>query len=254
MDNKIKNAFEQIHADEGLKERTKETVIRRMRTQTQSGRKVPYRRFAAAAAGVCVLFLGGGGIWVYLTPTAAISIDVNPSIELGVNRFDRVVSVKGYNDDGRELAVSLNVRFMDYNEAVDQILTEEKIAELLSQDEVMTIAVVGSDSSRCSRMLSQLESCTESHQNVYCYSADSEEMEQAHHLGLSYGKYRAFLDVQELDLDITPEEIQGMTMREIRELTGDLSCESRNAENDGGNGQAGEGNGHGHGHGRGEHE
>ena len=31
-----------------------------------------------------------------MTPVSAVSIDVNPSIELGVNRFDRVVAVEGY--------------------------------------------------------------------------------------------------------------------------------------------------------------
>ena len=31
-----------------------------------------------------------------MTPTAYISIDINPSLELGINRFDRIVSVEGY--------------------------------------------------------------------------------------------------------------------------------------------------------------
>ena len=31
---------------------------------------------------------------------AVISVDVNPSIELSINRFDRVIDVEGYNADG----------------------------------------------------------------------------------------------------------------------------------------------------------
>lgn len=244
MDNRIKDAFEQVHADELLIENTKKAVSNRLKKS--NGRQIMYRRLAAAAAGVCVLLLGGAGTWVYLTPAASISIDVNPSIELGVNRFDRVVSVKGYNDDGVELALSQNVRFMDYNRAVEQILKDEVIAGLLSQDEIMTIAVVGANSGQCDKILSQLESCTESHQNVYCYSADSEEVEEAHHLGLSYGKYRAFLEVQKLYPDITPEQIRGMTMREIHEMTGKLPCDEN--DEDAERGMGGSGNGHRHGH------
>ncbi|WP_181861874.1 anti-sigma-I factor RsgI family protein [Slackia isoflavoniconvertens] len=35
-----------------------------------------------------------------MQPTAYMGIDVNPSIELGVNRFDVVVCAEGLNDDG----------------------------------------------------------------------------------------------------------------------------------------------------------
>ena len=49
-----------------------------------------------------------GGTWLYFTPTMEISVDINPSIELGVNRFDRVISVDGYNEDGQALAQLLD--------------------------------------------------------------------------------------------------------------------------------------------------
>ena len=51
----------------------------------------------------------------------------------------------------------------------------------------------------------------------------SEEVEKAHESGLSYGKYKAFLELQKLDPTITVEEIQSMTMREIRERISQLS-------------------------------
>lgn len=102
-----------------------------------------------------------GGYWLYFTPTADISVDINPSIELGINRFDKVVSVSSYNDDGQELLDSINIKYMDYTEAVDQILANENIAALLDNDAVMTITVVGSDGSQSARLLSGVESCTE---------------------------------------------------------------------------------------------
>ncbi len=48
-------------------------------------------------------------------------------------------------------------------------------------------------------------------------------MAAAHSSGLSYGKYRAFLELQSVAPDITPEQVQDMTMREIRDLTAALS-------------------------------
>ena len=94
---------------------------------------------------------------------------------------------------------------------------------LLSNDEIMAITVIKSDGVQSARILSDLEFCTSEHQNTYCYFADSKEVEVAHELGFSCGKYRAFLELQELNPDITSEEIQGMTMREIHDLINALS-------------------------------
>lgn len=50
---------------------------------------------------LCFLMAGAGGYTVYSRPVSYISIDVNPSIELAVNRFDRVVSAKATTQTGR---------------------------------------------------------------------------------------------------------------------------------------------------------
>lgn len=154
---------------------------------------------------------------MYFTPTVEISMDINPSIELAVNRFDRVISVEGWNNDGKELASSLDVWNLEYSEAVNQILENEEVAALLSNDGIMTVAVVGENETQTAQILSGVQSCTAGEKNVYCYSASLEEVE-TDELGLSYGKYRAFLEVQELDPSITTEEVRNMSMREIRDL------------------------------------
>ena len=150
-------------------------------------------------------------------------MDINPSLELGVNRFDKVVYVIGWNDDGRELASSLDLKYMDYDKALEQIMDSEEISYLLSGDGVMTVAVVGDNETQCGRLLSGVRSCTAGQGNAYCYSASAEELEEAHKLGLSYGKYRAFLELLELDPDISPQQVNSMTMREIWDTIESLS-------------------------------
>ena len=93
--------------------------------------------------------------------------------------------------------------------------------------------------------------------NAYCYCAHPDEVEAAHAAGLSYGKYQAFLELQALDPTITVEEVQDMTMREIRDRIDALSgdSEGQTQTNTGGAGQGQTGSGHhseegGHGHGR----
>lgn len=248
MDDRIKAAFAAVRASEGLKSSTKEFIARK--TRGYAARKaLNYRRIIPAAAAVCmalVLFIGAG---LYFTPTTHINIDINPSLELGINRFDKVISVNALNDDGKKLADTLDIKFMGYDEALYRIFDNKSIETMLNQNEVMTITVIETSYAQSERILSNLKSCANGHNNVYCHSASSEEASAARALGLSCGKYRAFLELQALNPDITPEEIQGMTMREIRELIAALTSENDDNEKSPQIGVGHHGNGYGNSHG-----
>lgn len=225
MNNAFKELFDPIRAEEDLKERTRAFLAR----ETRSYAKAPAARHGypvCAAACACLLFLLLGGRWLYFTPTAEISMDINPSIELSVNRFDRVIAVTGFNEDGRVLSRELDVKYKDYAQAVEQVLRHDSVAALLSCGEEMSITVVGPDGQQSAKLLSGVERCTAGRSNIDCYSARPEEAAAAHEAGLSCGKYRAFLELQRLDPDITPEAVRGMTMREIRDLISRLSAGS----------------------------
>ncbi len=250
MNKKIREAFDQIQAEEALKDRTKAYIS--WKTQGYTRRKTMNYRYLISAA-ACVIFLLIGGYRIYFHPTAEISIDINPSIELGVNRFDRIVSVTGRNSDGQEIADSLHIRYVDYAEAVDRIMENEEIEALLSNGEILTVVVVGTDEAQSSQILSGVQSCTAEEKNAYCYRADSSEVEKAHELGLSYGKYKAYLELKKLDPNIDAEQIKNMTMREIRELISQLSEGEEDEIDHSGNGKgygSGQGNGNGNGQGQ----
>ena len=213
MNSKLKEAFDRIQPEEGLTENTKAYVCARLRQKKQ---RTGIRVLAAAAA--CLVLLAAGGSWLYFSPTAEISVDINPSVELSVNRFDRVISVQGWNEDGQKLAESLNLRYADCEDAVEQILGTDQVAQLLEENGVLTISVIGPEGAQTERILLEMEAHFAEHQNIYCYSAQEEELEDAHALGLSHGKYRAYLELKRLDPTVTPEQIRSMTMREIRDL------------------------------------
>lgn len=249
MNKVFKELFGPIQAEEELKNRTRAFLAEMTRGYTGMRR---YRVYAAACA--CMLLMLFGGRLLYFTPTARISIDINPSIELGINRFNRVISVNGFNEDGQELSNDLDIKNRNYTKAIDQIINCDSIAAMLSGDEVMTITVIGPDGRQSARILSEIEMCTAKQSNTYCYFALSEEVAAAHETGLSCGKYRAFLELQLLDPEITPETVQGMTMREIRDLIRRLSGDGEDDEapyNNRGNGAHGHGGGRGCGNGRG---
>ncbi len=229
MNHKLKEVFQQIQAEDELKNNTK--VFLQQKTQGYTKVKTTRRQYYVyAAACVCLLLMLFGGRWLYFTPVAQISIDINPSIELNINRFDQVISVNSFNKDGEELVKSLNLKIKNYTDAINQIMNDEKILSLLSKNEIMTITVTGPNGKQSSRILSKVKTCTAKRKNTYCYFASSEEVSEAHNMGLSCGKYKAFLEIQALDPNITLDAIQDMTMREIRELIHSLSKNNENED------------------------
>ena len=215
MDEQLREAFAQVRAEEDLKKRTLDYLSQKAGGWSAAPRRRA-RPWAMAAACAACMLMTIGSLWLYFTPAAYISVDVNPSVELTVNRFDRVISLKGLNDDGAALAEDLNVRFLEYTEALEQVLNSDTIADLLSQEETVSITVAGDDEARTAEMLSQVSACAAGRGNTLCHSTDLQTAQAAHDQGLSCGKYRMLLELQALDPAVTAEDIRGMTMKQLQ--------------------------------------
>ena len=221
MSDRWKETFDSIHAQSKLKDRTKEYLAKKV-YRKKGSRFFVCHRFAAAA--VCLMFaFFSGGYYLYFSPTAFISVDINPSVELGVNRYDQIVSVEGYNDDGQLLADALEIKFMNYLDALEQILSDQTVQAYFSEDGQMSLTVAGENASQCSSILENIQSCVSDRQNIHCHAGSAEEIQAAHTAGMSFGKYRAFLVLQELDPSFTADRASGLSMREIRDLIAQYS-------------------------------
>ena len=253
MDERLREAFAQVRAEEELKERTLAYLAQSTSNwqAAPTSRRRRFRPLATMAACAACLLMALGRLWLYFTPAAYISVDVNPSLELTVNRFDRVISVTGLNSDGDALAQTLDVRFLNYTQALEQVLDSEPIVQCLARDEMLSITVAGNDEARTEEMLSQVSACAAGRGNTYCHASDLQTAAEAHDYGLSCGKYQMLLELQTLDPSLTAEDIQDMTMRELWDLLEQLSGSVPSGQSDGqvqtGNGQ-GQDSGHGHGH------
>ena len=259
----LKEAFDAVQADEALKRKTNDQVLAAMRQQQAPRRQK--RWWPLVALAICLLAaVGLGGHHLYFTPTTVLSIDVNPSLEMDINRFDRVIALNGYNDDGVALAEELDVKNMSYHDAVDALMANETIENCLANDEELSIAVVETNDAQGDAVLQYVSACTAEHANCYALDSDHAEMADAHAAGLSCGKYHAYQELKAYDPSITADEVQQMTMREIRERIAayesgsrDTSASSQSQNGNGaGNGYgsgSGNGNGMGYGHGHGGH-
>lgn len=211
--NPIRESLKNIQATEELKQNTLQYL-----NEQRSGKRHVGTRFAPAYALVIaglVCLIGMGGHLVYSKPVSYISIDVNPSVELSLNRFGRVVSAEAYNDDGKGMLGQMSLKNVSYMQAIDRLLNDDKYIGYLKEDAVLVFTVI---SEQPEKILEEIHSSGLSEKyEALTYTSDLSCREEAHRHEMSFGKYRTYLELLEYDEDVTIEDCHGMTMGELRE-------------------------------------
>lgn len=184
-----------------------------------AGKPRPRRMRWALAAAACLLLVAlgiGAGGWALL-PSAYVSIDVNPSIELGVNRLGRVASTRALNDDGQQLLDAANVQGMSYEDALNAL--DVQLQGYISTDAVVEVTI-SCDEERYAALEEASRTCLGRHSSgqVHCSHATDRERAEAEECGLGLGKYRVYAALRDAGVPITPEEASDMTMRELVDL------------------------------------
>ena len=147
---------------------------------------------------------------------AYVSIDVNPSLELELNRLDRVISGRAYNEDGERVMESVSVRGMRYEDAIEQIMGSDGMQPYLTQDGALTFTVATDSLPKEERLLediSRSSGCVE-HGGV-SVRADMSLVGEAHENGLSLGKYLAYQILLRYEPDLTAQDCHDMSMSQI---------------------------------------
>lgn len=83
-------------------------------------RRIPMKALLISCAVLLLAFVGAGTV-LYNIPTTYIEISVNPSVQIVLNRFDRVLSVTGLNPDGEELLQGMDNKNLALYEVYSRI-------------------------------------------------------------------------------------------------------------------------------------
>ncbi len=101
--------------------------------------------FAPIMRIMVVLILSIGFFYSILTKAETkITIDINPSMEFTVNRFNKVVSVKAYNDSGEVFIKKLNLSYCTTEEAINKIINLAEDMDYVSGDSNAVLLSVSS--------------------------------------------------------------------------------------------------------------
>ena len=178
--------------------------------------------YATAACFIFMFFFGLGGYRLYFTQTSLISIDINPSVEIGLNRFDRVINVTNFNDDGANVLSSVNLRYKEYSEALDILMTSKELHPYLTVKGVRIIFAVESDNPNKCDLLSgvinekiETLSTRYSYLKAECRVVSREFVDEAGAHGLTPGKYLMLLKLKEIKPEIDIDDYKNMAISKI---------------------------------------
>lgn len=174
------------------------------------------------------------GYRTYYSEAAIVSLDVNPSIELKSNRFDRIISAEAFNEEGELILQQINLK----NKKVDNALLElfaGQLSDYVLLNNYIILTVQSDNKKRESMLLKQLQDLAgqlplDENQSaeVEVYAVDRNTVSDAHSHHVTAGKYMALLQLREMRPQINIEEYADCGLEEIKEQIKD--CEANNGD------------------------
>jgi len=223
-------AEEELKIKTGSYVRTAFSSAERQKKAADSGPKFRRKKFvfnnaltAVSAVAVCLILTLCGRAY-YHTPVNYLCLDINPSVELGINAFGRVVSILAYNEDGFSLLRDNQYVNLSVVDAVGTLVHNAMKQGFIAGDGSTVIAVTA-ESNR-EKAAAQLQSSGDSAANstlsaggisaiVYSDCTDLQFRKQAQDAGISPGKLRLIMILQTLDPSIAIEDYKNAKMTDI---------------------------------------
>ena len=153
------------------------------------------RKWGTAIAAALFLFISLGISYISLKPYGVVSLDVNPSIEFTINRFDRVLNVSGVNDDGRGIVACIDERKLIYKnieQAIDITLDTLRAEGYLKEekDNYVVVAANTVKEDHTDRLVGKLDQSIAGKGNVepITMKASDDELMEAREMGTTAGK------------------------------------------------------------------
>lgn len=243
-------SLDQIHADTKLKEDTLQKVMGKQQ-QPKYARKI--------ILSFCVMLVVFGiGYFTQsnlITETekeySYIAIDINPSIEMILNEKDVIVNVKAYNEDAKAIINDLSLKDKSYEEGMKEIINGLQQENYLSAESFLQVSVFSQDNQRMKQLEESITNFLNDEVSTPhgCMHVDESTHENAQSHHMSFGRYDLIQEIQSIDPKYAIEELNELTMYELRDIYYNLTNDEWNSDGHGGHGNRhGSGNGQENGH------
>lgn len=189
-------------------------------------KKPAYWRYLAVAASLLIL-LFCGHLYNGLRPevVAYVTLDINPSIELGIDSEERVLKARGLNADGKELLARVRVTGQNLDRAMESLLDEAMRDSYIKPDAenviLSTVTIEDKDTSISKeKVLKAIDiplHTSKVKADVVVEQVTPELRQEAKRTGLSSGRYLLQIKAQNRGVSITEQELKTKSLRIIQQ-------------------------------------
>ena len=167
-----------------------------------------------------------------------MGIDVNPSIELGVNRFGVVIDARGINDDGKAVLEALqdeklNLEGKAYEDALQTLFESAALNAYVKSDSFAQLSVLCENEQLAAELQNTSARCLQSVPcEAMCNAVSEQDYRAAQEAGMGVGRYLVAQELIAKNPTYTLDVCQTMTMRQLRDALSE--CDSSHGEDNGG--------------------
>ncbi len=181
-------------------------------------------KFASTAASVAAIFVMLFVGYKFLFPVneyAYVDIDINPSIEMTIDKDENVLKAQALNSDGQTLLNAVKVKNTELVDAVSLLLNKSKEIGYINSDNNKIILTTSVNSDKASQSKSKnLETIIASLKEVADKSGvesqiievSPEDRNEAIETGISMGKYYLYSKAKDEGINITIEEVKSSSV------------------------------------------
>ena len=188
----------------------------------------PYLKYAARVAGiVAAVAVTSLSAWAYCTPYSYVSLDVNPSIEYSLNRFDYVLSCSAVNGDGEEILNNLRLKNISIEKAIEATIKEIAAQGYLLGEEPggIVIAAAGGDETKSQKLAQELKTSAKAVAEEQSLTVEivsegvgKEQVAEAREKGVTPGKLNLVQKLQESAADEEEVNTQDWLKKPVKEI------------------------------------
>ncbi|HOM01594.1 MAG TPA: anti-sigma factor domain-containing protein [Acetivibrio sp.] len=187
-------------------------------------------------------------VYSYNLPYSYVNVDINPSLEIIINIYNRIIDIKALNPEG-ELLIEGSCRNSRLNEGVKKIIDNAVEQGFLKNNEenAVMLTVAGKDFDKVCKIREEVENTANKVLNddnvvseVIVENVVLEKREEAKELGISPGKLVLIEKLKEVKPEVTTDEYKDKPVKEIMKTIKDMKKgKEDNNLKDGGKDKAG---------------
>ncbi len=181
--------------------------------------KAAYAKYLSAAACLMLVCTTLFGYHLYNTPVSFVYLDINPSIRLDINRFERIIDVVPLNDDAEALLSSATISKKNTQDCIDDIVSACQEQHYLNEQNTDIEVSVRTDNTKLKSTVETASAAIgESELEVSVFQMDEEENDSAIEYHISAKRLRAVRTYTEIfggTLEENLKFLQGVSSDEI---------------------------------------